>query len=116
MSVLWSEILFHSDASRKTEFATIKPTIYLPKLQLLIQLFSFPFFKVHYAAITAKTSSKVKPDISQSESTFHNDLGFATKYRYPIGRRVMFVSALELQINAALLLAVLIMRRAWPSG
>ena len=32
-SVLWSEISFYGDAqrSRKTQFATIKPMIYLPK-------------------------------------------------------------------------------------
>ena len=80
------------DRSRKTQFATIKPTIYFPKRQFLITCIFIPIFMyfltllsliVFYLAPKAGDFSIVKPDVSQWETTFHNDVGFATVYFIP---------------------------------
>ena len=68
------------------QFATIKPTFYLPQRIFLYiyanskALFHTNKFQVYYFAPTASAFSKVKRDVKQSKATFHNVLGFATVY------------------------------------
>ena len=59
--------------SLKTQFATIKPKIYLPERQFLIQL-SPSNTVFHLLKWTRSAFSNVKTDVSQSEATFYNDL------------------------------------------
>ena len=66
---------------------------------------------MYYFASIASALSNVKPYFSQSEVTFHNDVGFVTIYgriycmaqifdviQLMIRRRVIFVSTLEFKI------------------
>ena len=48
-------------------------------IPILMHFFFHIFtFQMYYLAFTASASSNVKPDVSQSEAMFHNDVGFAT--------------------------------------
>ena len=96
-----SRLRFYGHELRFMQCATIKPTIYLPKLTtvntvipVLMHLFTFSPLKVHFFASMANVFSHVKPDVSQSEATSHNFVGFATVYRriYKIYRNFLTLS------------------------
>ena len=59
---------------------------------ILMHFFTFSHFKVFYFAPTASASSNVKPDVSQTEVTFHNDVGFATVYSWIYCRNFLALS------------------------
>ena len=56
-----------------------------PQMTILILLSpfycTFSHFKVYYFVPTSNASSNVKPKVSRSKATFHNDFGFVTGWR-----------------------------------
>ena len=71
----------------KTQFANIKPTIFLPIWQFFMQYpHSDEIFHVFTSqsvlfAPKTNTFSNLKPDVSQSEATTNKYVGFTTVYR-----------------------------------
>ena len=73
--------------SRKTQFATHKSddippqmTIFGTGIPILMHFFTFSSFTENFIALKSNTFCRVKPDVSQWEATFHNDVGLATVY------------------------------------
>ena len=95
--------------NRKTEFTTIKQTIYLrnDNFQYIYpHPYSnafFTFFLSKYSVVLPKSSgvSDVKPDVSQWKVTLRNDVGIgvAKSWRHRIRRRVILARILESAIK-----------------
>ena len=65
----------------ETDHLPPQMTIFNIVFPFLIHFFTVPPLNIYYFASTASASSNVKPDASQTEATFTNDVGFATVYR-----------------------------------
>ena len=74
-----------SNLRPKTDNLPRQMTIFNTVIPILVHFFTFLPFKVNYFAPSVSAFGIVKPNISQSQAAFHNDVGFATVYcRIPV--------------------------------